>query len=1681
MRKNKGNHTLVIFQSNRTLRRSVTRLIRERMDRGDSCLVIFPTEESAAKQKRFDTDGNRASKGRLSYVFVGREPKAGQILEIVRRHITAACKIRSGLSLCVDMSYISDDEGADLESELDELSKRQNLEVFCLYSRDRSSEKKLLSAIRSNPKIMVSGEPEDNFYYLPRGAIMRPEEEAKIYLDNLSKYKRSEISAGHRLKDQTLLSDLTTIAGKSYDINETIREMLSRIVKLPELTAGMVHFLEDDGRLLRLKASQGLALGIVNELETIETAGSTIGKTVRSGQVTIVKKATAVTLRKTPRLAEQLKSVAMIPIAAGDKVSGVLTVGSESETITDRHLPVLIEIGRKLGLAGQRSGLKRELIKRIDELKIVNEIGRSLASTLDIKERADIICKGLLDIAQVDNCFIGLMEPDKKHIEIVAAAGKNSEELPGMKAALRHIRLFEDTIKTNQATIVNDATTDKRISPEIRERIKQRSCACLPLITREKTIGIVTISYIVEKHYFDPDELERIAPTVDQAAAMLDNARLFAEIGNIRDQYSDLFNQSTDIIYTIDNQGIIKEFSPAVERIAGYKPGDLTGKKFTAFLEPEEIPRAKALFADLLAGREVNQPVELKFRDINGDTVIYEIVSRRTGSDKDALISGIARDITQKKKAEVEMRRRNSELDAVYKLGLKMGQSLDIRREAGIFLDHLDEINIDVRATLFFIDESRTTLSLIGSKGLVEGKKLKLPIGTDYIRFVCQLDTECANLPDSSRIMFSVPMIVEGELIGLLCGIKSDLQPLSEAERRSLDILLAQAARIFRNIDKQRQLERANLALKRSASELHALSVADSEFLRINEVNQYLKLLASEAVKSMQPSEAAVIIKLHVEDETWLGFSDNVPEGTAVALEIPEEIGGDLRRNILVKKNKLPETLLEGMKALLAAPVTFESNLVGFLAIFYPEPQDVFPPENETLAESLSHQTSQFITRIMSEKRLKEETKISSTLLQISTALNSQMNQEVMLRHLCQTLPGLIKCSRGAVLLFDKYLNRFVPAAWQGFSEDLIPKIKKLNFGAADIPAIGYMDKLKRAVIVDDETDGLIPKELMQEFAAKRVLMTPLVANGRLTGVIMLDQPGQKHRFTAKDVSLIEAVAKELVVVLDNLTLYQNYMDKTMDLAKKLEMISVMHDIDLAILSAMDEKQIIATICTNARQLVSCDQASIYFYDQDSNLFTLKSASSAEHVKQEELNKYVSGADSLAFSAIIKGRPYYSPDLAGEQGSRPADIDFLNRGVHSLLAVPLMLKNEIIGCLLFSSNRAVAFDYSDMRAAENLSLQTSVALKNVRLLDRVEFEAERLRRVYDVTKDIFSELSLEFLPKKIAIEAMKLIRAKYCAVRLVDEKMNTTAFMPVGIPPEQTRLIGGLPQGQGLLNVLVRDRKPLRLADLTEHPESYGFPANHPIMRTFLGAPIILRDQLLGGVYMCEKIGGEFTKEDEDILVGVASNIAVAIENARLFAKLRSAYLATIMSLAATIEAKDPFFSLAHLERIQKYSVAIAKRLGLPVEEVEAVRTAAYLHDIGKISIPERITLKKGLLSGEEWETVYRHTDVGSEVMNQANFPWEVAPIILSHHERFDGKGYPDGSKGDDIPLGARIISIVDAWDAMRSKRPYRRTLSSQEAREELIKNRGTQFDPVLVDIFLQLLEEESRPSKEAA
>jgi putative methionine-R-sulfoxide reductase with GAF domain len=355
----------------------------------------------------------------------------------------------------------------------------------------------------------------------------------------------------------------------------------------------------------------------------------------------------------------------------------------------------------------------------------------------------------------------------------------------------------------------------------------------------------------------------------------------------------------------------------------------------------------------------------------------------------------------------------------------------------------------------------------------------------------------------------------------------------------------------------------------------------------------------------------------------------------------------------------------------------------------------------------------------------------------------------------------------------------------------------------------------------------------------------------------------------------------------------------------------------------------------------------------------------------------------------------------------------------------------------------------------------------------IEEYKKRLALLYKVGQKASLELQVSKLLDQISLMTRQTLRASAASVLLVDGKEGELYFEVAQGRAGKTLKKMKLMVNSGISGWVVSNGKPLIVNNVASDrrfnrniDNLTGF-----VTKSILAVPLVSEGSIIGVIEVLNKIGGNgFNKQDMEALVVLASTAAIAISNARLHQKVLDDHKNTVKALAAAVDARD-HYTCGHSQRVTRYALLGGIKLSLPAEELEVIEYAATLHDIGKIGISDTILCKPGYLTDEEWVIMRQHSEIGAKILEGIPFLEKARELVLHHHERYDGKGYPEGLAGQEIPVGARLIAIADAFDTMTTDRAYRPLPGIDYAVRELYRCSGTQFCPVAVEAFVSGLE----------
>jgi len=445
--------------------------------------------------------------------------------------------------------------------------------------------------------------------------------------------------------------------------------------------------------------------------------------------------------------------------------------------------------------------------------------------------------------------------------------------------------------------------------------------------------------------------------------------------------------------------------------------------------------------------------------------------------------------------------------------------------------------------------------------------------------------------------------------------------------------------------------------------------------------------------------------------------------------------------------------------------------------------------------------------------------------------------------------------------------------------------------------------------------------------------------------------------------------------------------------------------------------------------------------------------------------------EGIAGWVIETGSPYLADNVRRDTRWSKRVAQELHYKTRDILAVPLQAGGETLGVIeVINKKNGQPFEQADLNILNALSSHIAMIIGNARLFLAAENKVHQLATLTELSAILNSSLDPKQVRTRAMQAAVKLLDCETGSLYLIDHDRGELYFeVALGDKGDVFKEIR-LKLGEGIAGWVAQEGQSLLIPDCSRDPRwsSKADKKSKFQTRNMVTVPVKAKSKVIGVLQAINKRPPKlFDEEDLRLLEALADQVAIALENARLYEAQRLTFLQTAEALAAAIEKRD-IYTGGHTKRVRDYCMATARYLKLTPGETEWLELAAILHDVGKIGVDDQVLRKPGKLTDEEFAQIRAHPTIGYEILNHIRTLQEVIPGMRHHHERPDGKGYPDGLADGKIPFLARIIAVADTYDAMTSDRPYRQGLSDEAAISELRKFSGVQFDETVVEAFLQ-------------
>lgn len=708
-----------------------------------------------------------------------------------------------------------------------------------------------------------------------------------------------------------------------------------------------------------------------------------------------------------------------------------------------------------------------------------------------------------------------------------------------------------------------------------------------------------------------------------------------------------------------------------------------------------------------------------------------------------------------------------------------------------------------------------------------------------------------------------------------------------------------------------------------------------------------------------------------------------------------------------------------------------------------------------------------------------------SRLSDLSMALSSGIDLATLLKNMARSARDAIKADEVYFMLLDRETFELRLTAFSGSRRKRPSPIRchdrrtvinsedEFGFAPCSTPIINESAEINpEALLLRNAFSckqrllytGDMLDPLFKDSPFKSAMIIPLTTNTQCVGLMLLGNTRKTTAFNVNDLEEATVFANLAAIKIEHSVLLQERenrireMEKLNVLAKRFSSVQTLEGL-------------IGLSFEYLAQLISHDLGIVCLFkdDEETRYFV-----SRLPLSPSSLDNLTSHIDDISLK--IRGKPVRITRcqqlfLPG-QNAMSMDKVF-RRKIQSFMTVPLTVQGKNIGLINLSATRQKAFNREHLRTFTTLSNLLSTAIENVKIRLYLERRIDEISVLFEISQAITSTLVLDEVLDSIVNFSMEMMNALRCELRLLDSSGELLEVRASRGLSKSFLSSTAIKVGEGLIGSCFSQRLPISVVDARKDPRTkYTSMVRREKLAGLLAVPIMQRGRPIGVITVYTSKPRDFSQDEIDLLSTFASQASIAIENAQLYAEMKRQYLSMVMALAAAIEAKDSY-THGHSTKVMEYAVKIGTEMGLSESELETVRYAGLLHDIGKIGIKDVILTKQERLTNEEIEELHKHPEYGASIMERVEMLKEIAPLTLYHHERYDGNGYPLGLRGEQIPLGARILAVADTYDAMIADRPYRKAFPFEHVRQEMKKAAGTQLDPEIVKVFFEILKRE--------
>ena len=787
--------------------------------------------------------------------------------------------------------------------------------------------------------------------------------------------------------------------------------------------------------------------------------------------------------------------------------------------------------------------------------------------------------------------------------------------------------------------------------------------------------------------------------------------------------------------------------------------------------------------------------------------------------------------------------------------------------------------------------------------------------------------------------------------------------------------------------------------------------------------------------------------------------------------EIREQVLADLLRQ-------------EGLQTLVSTPLIGRGRVLGLLTLGGAQEHELRAGELELLT-AIGQQLGSAIQNAQLYAEAQRRLAALEGLHNVSAAVVSELDLKQVLDVAVKAAARLVQGDTVSICLIDADgKSRTHVAVYGEHATWLQGRSAPVGSGIT-----GLVIESGHPLRLADVREDARVSELGQEMGIVSAAIAPLRVRGRVIGTLAAFRSTEGRPFSAQDEFLLTSFADQVAIAIHNAQLLEQEQQRASQLSalltenrRRIAELATLNRLGRTLVATLELDELLSAIHHEVASVMPVEAIIIGLYDAEADEVDYRIRIDRD-VREPPQRRQPIG---LSRQIIRTGKPILIRDWQREKGKYPRSRPWgTMEAPDSWLGVPMKVGERVVGLIFVQAYRPHAYDEGHLDLLSTIADMAAVAVERAQLYQDMNRRLEELSALFEVGQAVTAALRLQDVLDLVVQVAPRVLHAEGGWLFLWDERAQRLVLRASLRGPAEAVGRQSLRQGEGLAGWVFVAGEPANVPDVSQDPrwkddpESKMYlPSGH--VQSALVVPLKVGDKVLGVLGVANKIESKdgkgeaasaFTPNDESLLLTMAGQIAIAIENARLYEDVRELSLGAVRALVGAIDARDPY-TRGHSEEVTRLVVAMARELGWSGADLEMLEFAALLHDVGKIGVPDRILRKTSRLTPEEWQIIRLHPYQSAQIVKPVEPLQRIVPWVYHHHERWDGSGYPDGLRGEEIPLASRIIAVADTYNAMTTDRPYRPAMSHEEAVAELKRNAGTQFDPQVVEAFLRVVGE---------